>query len=139
MLKKILTMFSFALMFAMITGITACSNDDDDLGDVSKVVGTWIADDYDHFYSNISITFNADGSGSFSMEHMGNFISVYRGTFTYKVKDNKVITDGVVGIANSDGESSTRSFSNTLEIRGNSLTVVSDSWMYNFLKSLKKS
>lgn len=125
-----------AIILACLSA-TSCSSDGP--GDNSAVVGTWYGDDYDHFYSNVKLTFNSDGTGSGSIERNGTYISVYRMAFTYKVKGSKVTTKGTRSNANSDGETSITDFNITFELSGNKLYVKDgDKWYKNAVTSFKK-
>lgn len=133
-MKKICYVISLLLFFVVFT---SCNNDEP--GDTSAVVGTWYGDDYDNFYSNVTITFKSDGTGSATIDHYGALTSIRRGEFTYKVKGKTVTTKGFLGKANSDGEADTQDFNNKYEIQGNKLIVVSGSnWYTNSVKSYKK-
>ncbi len=135
-------MFGLLLMAVVLCfGMASCSDDDDDGGSgaVSNVVGTWVGADYDTFYSNVTITFNSNGTGTATMERNGTYISIYRAQFTYKVKGNKVTTNGTMSNANSDGETSTQTFNNIYEISGNALKVVDGrTWYTERVKSYRK-
>lgn len=120
---------------------SSCGDDDGDEpgGSKERVVGTWHGYDYDHFYSNVTITFNSDGTGSATIDHYGSYTSVRRAEFTYKVKGDKVTTKGVMGSANSDGEGDTQDFNNTYELSGNTLYVKSgNSWYTSAVQSYRK-
>lgn len=138
-LTHLRTLLAVMLCALMSVAFTACGDDDDEPGDTSKVVGTWYGEDYDHFYSNVSITFNSDGTGSATMERNGAYLSVYRAQFTYKVKGNKVTTPGTMANANSDGETSTQDFNNTYDVAGTTLYVRSgNSWYTGNVRSYHK-
>lgn len=134
--KGFVSLFVIALLVCPFV-LTSCG-DDDGIGD-SNVVGTWVGDDYNTFYSNVTITFNADGTGSATAEHVGAYVSAYRGQFTYKVKGRTITTNGILANANSDGETSTQSFNNTYELSGNKLVVKSGTnWYTENVHSYKK-
>lgn len=137
-MKKFWLLLTIA--FCCTTMFCACGgNDDDGPGDNSEVVGSWVGDDYDHFYSNVTITFQSDGTGSASIDHSGAFSSTRRAYFTYKVKGNKVTTKGTLASANSDGESDTQDFNNTYELSGNTLQVKNgNAWYTSIVKSYRK-
>lgn len=132
----------FALIFLTLAVILpSCSKDDeaDFNGESANVVGTWRGDDYDHFYSNVTITFNSDGTGSATLDHQGSYISMYRAEFTYKVKGNTITTKGTLASANSDGETSTQDFNNKYEVDGNQLIVKSgNGWYTGVVNSYRK-
>lgn len=131
-------LFAFLTVMIAMTNITACG-DSDEPGNTSSVAGKWVGDDYDTFYSNVSITFNQDGTGTATMEHYGSYLSVYRASFTYKVKGNKVTTKGTISNGNSDGEANTQDFNNTYEVSGNKLYVKSgNNWYTSNVKSYRK-
>lgn len=137
-LRKMLPLMLFAVVAFCFT---ACSEDngDDEPGNNANVVGTWRGAEYDHFYSNVTITFNSDGSGSATIDHSGAYTSIRRAEFTYKVKGNKVTTKGVLGSANSDGETDTQDFNNTYEVSGNTLYVKSgNGWYTGVVQSYTK-
>lgn len=114
---------------------TGCG-DDDEPENYEKVIGTWVGLDYDHFYHNVTITFNSDGTGSATLDHDGAYHSYRRAEFTYKIKGNKVTTNGSMGSANSDGETEVSEFNNTYEVKGNVLYVVGGSeWYMNNVQS----
>lgn len=136
--KKLHYIFLVCLLFASGLIMSGCSNKDkdDEPEDRSQIVGTWYANDYDHFYSNITITFNNDGTGSATIEHHGSYTSIYRAQFTYKVKGIKVTTTGTIANANSNGDVSTQDFNNTYEIQGRWIYVKGgNSWYTNIVKS----
>lgn len=139
-LNYLQTLIVMLMCVLMSLSLTACSSDDDgDPGDTSAVVGLWRGSDYDHFYSNVTIRFDSDGTGYATIEHVGAYVTVSRATFTYKVKGKKVTTKGVLSKANSDGETETRDFNNTYEISGNTLYVRSgEGWYTNVVKSYRK-
>lgn len=139
-LTHLRTLLAVMLCALMSAAFTACGDDDDEPGgDTSKVQGTWYGEDYDHFYSNVTITFNSDGTGSATMERNGAYISVYRAQFTYKVKGNKVTTSGTMANANSDGETSTQDFNNTYDVAGTTLYVRSgNGWYTGVVRSYHK-
>lgn len=135
-MKNIYSIIALLLM-AIAAIFPSCSSDEP--GDTSLVEGTWIGDDYDHFYSNVTITFNSDGTGTASIDHHGAYTAIYRGQFTYKVKGKTVTTKGTLGSANSDGETDTQDFNNKYEVQGNKLIVVSgNGWYTNCVRSYKK-
>lgn len=136
-MKKFFSILMLTSMF--LVGFISCSKDDEPGGDFSKVVGTWYGDDYDTFYSNVTISFNSDGTGSATMEHFGAFLTAYRASFTYKVKGNKVTTKGTMANANSDGETSTQDFNNEYELQGNKLVVKKgNNWYIDRVNSYKR-
>lgn len=132
-------LFCIAVLFCFMI-IPSCSSDEsDEPGNTSAVVGTWVGDDYDEFYSNIAITFSSNGTGTASIDHHGAFTTVRRAQFTYKVKGNTVTTKGTMSSANSDGETDTSDFNNKYEVRGNKLIVISGSaWYMSNVSSYKK-
>lgn len=137
-MKKFL--FCIAALFCFII-IPSCSSDEsDEPGNTSTVAGTWVGDDYDKFYSNVSITFTSNGTGTASIDHHGAYTSVRRAQFTYKVKGNTVTTKGTISSANSDGETDTSDFDIKYEVRGDKLVVISGSngWYTNVVRSYKK-
>lgn len=138
-MKQIFKTLLFVMTAVMLTGLaTSCSKDDEPNGGGKNadVVGTWDGLDYDHFYRNVHITFNSDGTGSATLEHEGSYSSYYRAEFTYKVKGKKVTTQGVMGNANSSGEAGTMDFNNTYEVKGNVLYVVSgNNWYTNAVQT----
>ena len=133
----------FALLFISLAVILpSCSKDDEpggDSGNAADVVGTWRGDDYDHFYSGVSITFNSDGTGWAKLEHEGKYISMYRAEFTYKVKGKTVTTNGTLVSANSDGETNIQDFNNKYEVDGNQLIVKSgNGWYTGVVRTYRK-
>lgn len=123
----------------MCLGMVSCGDDDGGSVGSPAVVGTWVGDDYDTFYSNVTITFNSNGTGTATMGRYGGYTSIYRGQFTYKVKGNKVTTKGTLANANSDGETSTQSFDNTYEVSGSTLKVVKgNTWYSSRVRSYRK-
>lgn len=138
-IRRFQTAIAVALMLVMTATFTSCGDDDDEPGNTGLVAGTWYGNEYDHFYSNVSITFNSDGTGSATMDHNGSYHSAYRAEFTFKVDGNKVTTQGKMGSANSDGETNTQDFNNTYEVSGNTLYVRSGSaWYTNNVKSYSR-
>lgn len=124
------------------TIIVGCGGDNDgkdDPQDRSKVVGTWYGNDYDTFFSNVTITFNQDGTGTATIDHSGRIISISRAHFTYKVKGNVVTTSGTLVRSNSDGDTYTENFNNRYEIAGNYLNVIDGSnWYTASVQSYRK-
>lgn len=144
-MKKFISSYKSTVLYLVIAvlicpfALTSCSDDDGDSVSSSNIVGTWVGDDYDTFYSNVTITFNSNGTGSATIERHGGYTSIYRGQFTYKLKGNKVTTKGTLANANSDGDTSTQSFNNTYQLNGSTLTVVSgNTWYTMRVKSYKK-
>lgn len=134
-MKNLLSLLTLLVLF---TVLPACSNDDEP-GDTSAVVGMWYGDDYDHFYSPVTLKFNSDGTGSAVMDHHGTLDIVQRGNFTYKVKGKTVTIKGVLSCANSAGESDTKDFNNTYEIQGKKLIVTNGTnWYTTRVKSYKR-
>ncbi len=131
MKKFLYYFFAFMAILPMSLAMTSCGDDDDDDDDGvtnnSQIVGTWRALDYDHFYSNVTITFNSDGTGSATMNHEGAFISYKHAQFEYKMKGNKVTAKGSMAAANSDGDVDTYDFNVTYELSGSTLYVKSGS------------
>jgi hypothetical protein len=113
------------LLVCTMVLFTACSSDDDDdnPGNNAAVVGNWIGYDYDSMYSNVSITFNSDGTGDATIDYYHTYSSYRNATFTYKVKGNIVTTKGYMYKVDSHGETGTSEFNNTYEISGNYLYV----------------
>ena len=136
-MKKAFFACKYAALFLVLTilacpfALTSCS-DDDEGGSVSNsnVVGTWVGDDYDTFYSNVTITFNSNGTGTATIDRVGGYTSIRRGQFTYKVRGNTVTTTGTLAGANSDGDVSSQTFNNTYELNGNKLIVKSGNVWY---------
>lgn len=141
-MKKAFFDCKYAALFLVLTilacpfALTSCS-----YGSLSNsnVVGTWVGDDYDKFYSNVTITFNSDGTGTATIDHVGVYTSIRRGQFTYKVKGNTVTTEGTLASANSDGETSSQTFNNTYELNENQLILRSgNAWYTNVVHSYRK-
>lgn len=129
--------FSIIALLLVIAICPACSSDEP--GDTSLVEGTWTGDDYDHFYSNVKITFKSDGTGTATIDHTGAFISIRKAQFTYKVKGKTVTTKGTLASGNSDGEADTQDFNNKYEVSGNKLKVVSGTkWYTNNVSSYRR-
>lgn len=141
-MKELKVIFATLLLAFMGFGLTACSDDDGDEpgGDNANVVGNWVGDDYDTFYRNVFITFNADGTGTAGLEHSGAITSVSRAFFTYKVKGNKITTSGSMAKANNDGEVDEMSFNCTFKVSGSTLTLEDsdNNWYKNNVKSFRK-
>jgi hypothetical protein len=121
---KRLSLILGLLVCAMVL-FTACSSDDDDdnPGNNAAVVGNWIGYDYDSMYSNVSITFNSDGTGDATIDLVGAFSSYRNATFTYKVKGSTITTTGYMYQVTSHNETDTSEFNNTYEVIGNMLYV----------------
>lgn len=137
-MKKLFFALTVFFMFAIVT---SCSKDDDsESSSSSVVVGTWYGDDYDHFYHNVSITFDSNGMGAATMDHSGAIITTCRAQFTYKVKGNTVTTSGTMASTSSaDGEVISNSFNNEYEVQGNKLIVKKgNNWYMNNVKSYRK-
>ncbi len=129
----------FVLTLCMCFGLTSCSLFDFGSGDNSIVVGTWVGDEYDTFYSNVTITFNSDGTGSATIDHNGGYSSATRAEFTYRVRGSKVTTNGFRVTTNSDGDVFNEEFNNTYEVEGSILKVVDgSSWYLGRVTSYKK-
>lgn len=139
-MDKLKSLFAIMIIALLFVSLTSCGDDnDDEPGNNAAVVGTWVGNDYDTFYSNVYIRFNADGTGEAGIDHRGAYSSSYRAYFTYKVKGSKVTTTGEMASANSDGETSTQSFNNTYTVSGNRLTVESGSnWYKNAVSTYRK-
>lgn len=139
-MKKFNLFFMSVLLLLGSSIVTSCS-DDDDPGDTSLVVGTWVGDDYEHFYNNVTITFNPDGTGSATMDHSGTLYISSRAEFTYKVKGTSVVVSGkrVNASSANGGEVDTYDFNNKYEVQGNYLIVTDgDKWYMMNVKSYRR-
>lgn len=121
--------------------LTACGDDDDDPLENTSIVGKWTGSDYDHFFHNVTITFNSNGTGTATIDHGygSGYTSRSYAEFTYKLKKNKVTTKGVLTKANSGGDVDTMDFNMTFELSGNTLYVVDgNSWYKSNVNSFTK-
>ncbi len=97
---------AFAMMLViMLSGavmFTSCGEDDEEGKNIpSSILGTWTGRGGSGGNTTISITFNSDGTGSFTMTRP----SAYgRCEFTYKCSGNTVTTTGPYVITYTDGE-----------------------------------
>jgi len=118
-------LFTLVLIVSMMSvGFSACSNDDDNNGSASAIVGKWVTSYYDDYGKVESMmTFGADGRGTISETFTDDPSENYSVVFNYTVEGD--LSEGAtLKVWGKDADGYGVKITYTATISGSQLTLV---------------
>ena len=124
--KSILwSLFTLVMVAMMSAGFTACSDNDDDTGSGSGVVGTWSGQSGGKRY--LTLSFKSGGSGTYTSRYNDSYSGTEtdRGNFTYEMEGE---SKGVITVREYDSYSGYYTDYIYFEIEGKKMYLYDEYW-----------